>query len=97
MKTPKAVKNILIILIIWSLIATFLLNEILKDDGLFAQIAIPFFFGIIHLVITIIAISQIYFTHKLTIERNWKVIYGILIALPLVLAFWKIPLLNTLF
>ncbi|MEP5338931.1 MAG: hypothetical protein ABJL44_19260 [Algibacter sp.] len=97
MTIPKTIKTILLIFLIWTLVAGLLITEILKDDGLFAQIAIPFFFGIIHLAITIIAVSQIYFTYKLSINKELKVIFGILLAIPIGIAFWKIPLLNTIF
>ena len=97
MTIPKAIKSTLLIFLGWTLIAGLLINEMLKDDGLFAQIAVPFFFGIIHLAITINAVSQIYFIHKLSINWKLKVIFGILLTIPIGIALWKIPLLNTLF
>jgi hypothetical protein len=94
MKILPEIKTSLYLTFIWALLGlSYTFYVIQVDQGLFAQIAIPFFFLMGQLILGGILISKTY-RHRDETSRQFKVVTLIVAVLPIILIFILVPLLG---
>lgn len=60
-----------------------------QDNGMYAQIAIPFVLGLLYLSVSLFTMFQVYIVNKKELNAIVKGVFGILLLIPIVLAFVK--------
>jgi hypothetical protein len=94
-RLPEIIKAIFYLTFLWALCGlSFTLYVIQLDQGLFAQIAIPFLFLLVQSILSSILILKIFRTHKDKASQKFKVITLMISILPIILTFILVPLLG---
>lgn len=92
MNLPKQVKVISLIFIFWFILSSTIIFYVREDNGQFAQIAIPFFLGIFHLVMCFLLYQTYFRDYKNDLKKEHKWFALSLILISFLLAFLFIPL-----
>ena len=87
MKLPVRIKVLGLITMVWAVIAGFVIYLVRTDNGLYAQIAVPIFFGIIYLVLGLIFLYEIFITYRTKLNKKHKLLSLGLVIVPILLAF----------
>ena len=95
MKILPEIKLIFYLSILWAVFGLgYTLYVVKVDNGLFAQIAVPFLFLLIQLIFSGIMLNTTFKTYKNETKQQFKVVALIISILPIVLTFVLVPLLG---
>jgi len=95
MKIHPEIKTILYLSFLWAFFGlSYTLYVIQVDQGLFAQIAVPFLYLSLQLIFSGILLYTTFKTYKDETSRQFKVITLIVSILPIILTFVLVPLLG---
>jgi len=97
MKLANPVKTTTTIYTVWFLVESCLFYLFRTDTGLFAQIALPFLFGIVHLILSYLLWITVFKEYKNELSSGFKVCIAVLLIAPIVLAFLFLPLFKSIY